>query len=472
MTDLKNEGLNDMVVMFVQLNRADDAMAYFKAHAGKKKQFQLTTRLAYQLADAGHHDNAIKTFRFMLAENAMAEQAPDFQQAIIKTYEGLRQRDNVKAEVKKLAELYRPGSTWWKANESKKEVLVNGFNVAEEAMRTIVTEYHQEAQKTKQVETYRLARDIYKQYVDGFASLGRRAFRLGPGLQPQVLLRRNSLGPRGVGAGGQAVRRSGPRSRFPTARSAKEASNESYRKSSAYNAILAYDKLVKIERGLLQKTELKENEKVEETKKKGKVEKTGEDSEAVGQGARREASPRLREEAGRRVRQLQPARYPKNADEVDIAYQAAVIYYDKNHFVEAARRFGDIINKYPEEKRSQEAADLSMAVLEEKQEWLELNKLSRQFLANKKLAKAGTDFTKRTAVVIEGSQYKYVDEVMYKKEKDPKQAAGEFLEFVAEFPKSDNADRALTYAMIISRRSGRARQSASRSASACSRNTR
>ncbi|MFT3708956.1 MAG: tetratricopeptide repeat protein [Archangium sp.] len=37
-TDLKNEALNDSIRMFVQLNRADDAMAYFKAHAGKKKQ--------------------------------------------------------------------------------------------------------------------------------------------------------------------------------------------------------------------------------------------------------------------------------------------------------------------------------------------------------------------------------------------------------------------------------------------------
>ena len=37
-------------------------------------------------------------------------------------------------------------------------------------MRVMVTDYHQEAQKTRQVETYRLARDIYKQYVDAFAT--------------------------------------------------------------------------------------------------------------------------------------------------------------------------------------------------------------------------------------------------------------------------------------------------------------
>jgi TolA-binding protein len=143
--------------------------------------------------------------------------------------------------------------------------------------------------------------------------------------------------------------------------------------------------------------------------------------------------------------------FPKNPDEVDVAYQAAVIYYDRNHFVEAARRFGDIVNKFPEEKRSQEAADLSMAVLEEKEEWLELNILARQFKANARLTKPGTEFAKRVSGIVEGSQYKYIDEVVYKKEKDPKKASRLFLAFVEEFPKSENADRALTYAMVIAR---------------------
>lgn len=447
MTDLKNEGLNDMVVMFVQLNRADDAMAYFKAHAGKKKQFQLTSKLAYQLADAGHHDNAVKTFRFLLADSPNAEQAPDYQQAIIKSYEGLRQRDKVKAEVRVLAELYRPGSTWWKANESKKEVLVNGFNVAEEAMRTIVTEYHQEAQRTKQVDTYKLARDIYKQYVDAFASstdenfISDFAYNL-KFFYAEILWALEDWE--------AAAKQYDDVTAFkiPNRDTAKEASNEAYRKSSAYNAILAYDKLVRIERGLLQKGELKQGDKVDETKKKGEVQKQAK--------IQKRSAKELEEQKLTKWEEKLVAacdgyntRYANNQDEIDVRYQAAVIYYDRNHFVEAARRFGEIILKWPEEKRSQEAADLSMAVLEEKQEWLELNKLSRQFLANKKLAKAGTEFTKRTGAVVEGSQYKYVDEVIYKKEKNPKAAAQEFLKFVAEFPKSDNADRALTYAMII-----------------------
>lgn len=448
-TDLKNEALNDSIRMFTELNRADDAIAYYTAHAGKKKKITLIGKLAYALQDAGHHDNSIKSFRYLLNDNPLAESAPDFQQAIIKSYEGMRQRENVKAEVKKLAKLYRPGSEWWKANESKKEVLRNGFNVAEEAMRTTVTEYHQEAQKTKQVETYRLARDIYKEYVDGFATSDDEAFVADQAFNlkfyyAEILWALEEWEPAAKQYDGVVG------FKVPNRPEAKEASNEKYRQTAAYNSILAYEKLVKIERGVLQKSDLKEGGKVEETKKKGSVEKQ--------QKVTKRSTKELEEKPLTDFeKQLVAAcdkynqMFPKNPDEVDVAYQAAVIFYDKNHFVDAARRFGDIVNKYPEEKRSTEAADLSMAVLEEKEEWLELNILARQFKANAKLTKPGTEFAKRVGGIVEGSQYKYIDEVVYKKEKDPKKASRLFLAFVEEFPKSENADRALTYSMIIAR---------------------
>ncbi len=448
-TDLKNEALQDSVRMFVELNRADDAVAYYRDHAGKKKQTNLITRLAYALADAGHHDNAIKTFRTLLTDNPVAEAAPDFQQAIIKSYEGLRQRDHVKAEVKKLAALYRPGTEWWKANESKKEILRNGFNVAEEAMRTIVTEYHQEAQKTKQVETYRLARDIYKEYVDGFATnddenyVSDQAFNL-KFYYAEILW---TLEEWEVAAG----QYDGVMTfKIPNRPEAKEAANEKYRQQAAYNAMLSWSKLVKIERGVLGKSDLKEGQKVDETKKKDTIERA--------QKVQKRSAKELEEKPITKYETALVAAcdrynssYPKNPDEVDVAYGAAAIFYDKNHFVEAARRFGDIINKYPEEKRSQEAADLSMDVLNEKEEWLELNKLARLFKANTKLTKAGSEFAKRVGNIVEGSQYKYVYEVIDHKEKNPKKAQEAYLAFVAEFPKSDNADRALTAAMLISR---------------------
>ncbi|MBL8951450.1 MAG: tetratricopeptide repeat protein [Myxococcaceae bacterium] len=449
MTDLKTEALNDSVTMFVQLNRADDAIAYFKAKAGKKTQLKLITRMGYALYDAGHHENSIKTFRLLLSDNPVAEAAPDFTQQIIKGYEGLRQRDNVKAETKKMAELYRPGSAWWKANESKKEVLRNGFNVAEEGMRTVVTEYHQEAQKTKQAVTYRLAGDIYKQYVDAFATGDDEAFISDYAFNmkfyyAEILWALEEWEKAAQQYDGLVA------FKIPNRETAKEISQEKYRKSAAYAAILAYNNLVKIERGQMVKAAVDDKAKIEENKKKNNVQKA---EKVVKRSVKELQEQPLTKWEGALASSCDSYNklFPNNEDEIEVRYQAAVLYYDRNHFVEAAQRFTEIIGKWPEDKRSADAADLTMSVLEEKEEWLELNKSSRAFLANKKLigAKQNAEFAKRTGQIVEGSQYKYVDIVVYKKEKKVKEAAEMFLAFVHEFPKSENADRALTYSMLI-----------------------
>lgn len=451
--DLKNEALQDLVRVYVALDRAPDAVAYYRSHAGKKREAVLLGKLAYALQDAGHHASAVETFKLLLAEAPTAANAPDLQQAVIKSHEAMRRRDLVRAEVQRLAELYRPGSAWWSANASRKEVLRGGFQVSEEAMRTIVVEYHQEAQKTKDVETYRLARDIYRQYLEAFASSEDDAFVADQAFNlrfyyAEILWALEEWEPAARAYDAVVT------AKIPARPEAVEASNEKYRQQAAYNAILASDKLVKVERGLLRGGTIEESARVDEGRRKGAVDKQAKlerrSTKELQEKALTEHERGLVEACDR-----YNALFPKTADEVDVAYQAAVVYYDKNHFVEAARRFGEVINRHPEERRSQEAADLSMAMLEEREEWLELNRLSRSFLANGRLTKPGTDFARRIAAIVEGSQYKYVDEVVYKRENDAARAVALFVGFAKEFPKSESADRALTYAMLISRDAGR-----------------
>ena len=444
--DLKTEALNDLTVFYVQLDQPKEAIAYFKEKAPAKRQSRLIAKTAVGLADAGHFDSAIFMFRWLVDDKPMGPSAPEYQQAIVRAYEGLRQRTQVRAEMKKMVDLYRPDGSWWKANDGNKSVLRNAFNVTEEAMRVMVTEYHQEAQKTREVATYQLARDIYKEYVDAFASsddpdfVSDSAFNL-RFFYAEILWALEQW--EAAAAQYDAV----VSFKIPDRDSAREVSNESYRKSASFAAVLAYDKLVKIERGQLAKSDLKAGQKVDENKYKGDVEK----KRIIKKDAKEQQEQALTRFEERLVAacDMYNKLYPDNPDEVDLRYQAAVILYDRNHFVDAARRFGEIITKFPEERRSRDAADLTMFVLESREEWLELNKLARQFLANKKLTKPGTDFAGRVAKVVEGSQYKWVDEVVYRQEKNPKKAAELFLEFVTEFPKSENADRALTYAMII-----------------------
>jgi tetratricopeptide (TPR) repeat protein len=449
--DLKTEALNDLTLFYVQLDKPAEGIAYFKKKAPEKRQTRLISKMAAGLADAGQFDSAIKTYRVLIDDAPMGPGAPEYQQSIVRCYEGLRQRNQVRTEMKRMVELYRPGAAWWQANGDNKSVLRNAFSVTEEAMRVMVTDYHQEAQKTRQVETYRLARDIYKQYVDAFASSDDPEFVADSAFNMRFFYAEILWALEEWEAAAAEYDRV-VAFKVPDRDSAREVSNESYRKNASFAAIMAYDKLVKIERGQLARSDLKDGQKVDENKSKGHVEKKG---RLTKKDTDQAEEPLTRfEERLVAACDTYNTLYPGNQDEIDLRYQAALIVYDRHRYLDAARRFGEIINKFPAERRSRDAADLTMYVLESREEWLELNQLSRKFLANDKLIKPSPEFASRVARVVEGSQYKWIHEVVYQKEKNPAKAAELFLEYVKEFPKSENADRALTSAMVIFQEAG------------------
>ncbi|OJH38821.1 tetratricopeptide repeat protein [Cystobacter ferrugineus] len=449
--DLRTEALNDLIVFYVKLDKAKEGIAFFKQKAPEKRQERLISKMAAQLMDVGLYDSAIETYRVLIQDQPLGASAPEYQQAIVRSYEGLRQRDKVRAEMKLMVAGYRPGSDWWKANEGNKPVLRNAFSVTEEAMRVMVTDYHQEAQKTRQVETYRLARDIYKEYVDTFASseepefLSDSAFNM-RFFYAEILWALEEWEAAATQYDLVAA------FQVPDRDSAREVSNESYRKSASFAAIMAYDKLVKIERGQLTQSDLKDGQKVDENKSKGQVEKKG---RITKKDTNQAEEPLTRfEEKLVAACDTYNRLFPDNPDEIDLRYQAALTVYDRHHYVDAARRFGDIIQKFPAERRSRDAADLTMFILESRGEWAELSKQARLFLANDKLIKPNPEFAARVARVAEGAQYKWIHEVVYQKEKNPEKAANLFLDYVKEFPRSGNADRALTSAMVFFQESG------------------
>ena len=444
MVDLKNEALSDMISAYVRLGRSEEALEYFQRTAPEKLQRKLTVRLAAQLADAGQFDKAISVYRYLIARAPNQADAPEHQQAIVRCYEGLRDRAHVKAEVRRLVDLYRPGGIWWNANQGQKDFLRNAFAVSEEALRTLAVDYHQEAQRTKQVDTYRLARDIYAQYVEAFASSPEPSLVSDQALNMRFYYAEIlwALEEWEIAATQYAAVIG---FKIPDRESAREASDERFRKTAAYDVVLAYDKLVKIDRGELAKADLKTGQTLSLGEKNGLERKTIERKSAKG-GSEEPLTPH--EEKLVAACDLYNKLYPDDQDEVELRYLTAVIYYQRRHFQEAAQGFEQIADKWPEDPRSLQAADLAMHILETRGDWLELNRLSRHFLRNARLTKPGTDFGKRVAKVVEGSQYKWIDEVVYRKEANPAKAAQEFIRLADEFPRSEYALRALTYAMI------------------------
>src|SRR5260370_33907422 len=103
--------------------------------AAAKLQRKLIVRLAAQLADAGQFDKGISVYRHLIARAPNEADAPEHQQAIVRCYEGLRDRANVKSEVRRLVDVYPPGTGWGQANATPKGFLRHAFSGSEEGTR-------------------------------------------------------------------------------------------------------------------------------------------------------------------------------------------------------------------------------------------------------------------------------------------------------------------------------------------------
>jgi cellulose synthase operon protein C len=397
---LASEALKDLVLPFAQLDEIDSAVAYFKEADGAHA-LESTSRLATAYFESGKFEEAIRVYRLLEQEAPAHAHAPAWQQRILLSYDKLNQRKDVEREMGRLVHDYGPASQWAKANAAERGALAEGRELSEAALRELVQDYHQEATRTKDAATYRLARDIYRQYLDTFPeaeSAGRLRF-----YYAEILYALQDW----EAAADQydAVAAGDPKGQLTP--------------RAAGNQILALEKALAAQGGSLRKGE-----------------PAGEEPFAPLEAKLLRACERYL------------AVVPRAKDEVAIRYKAALLYYDHRRFDEAAKRFGELIVQWPGDPWSQKAADLSMNILEAKRDWLALADLAGRFHLNARLAPVDKELWQRTAAVAENARFYFIMD-LYQGKKDPAAAAREFLRFADAYPKSKNAAVALHNAIVI-----------------------
>lgn len=429
---LRNEALRDIVLAYAHLDAVEGAIPYLSEKAGPGAT-DAVEKLASTYFDAGKFEQSIRVYRILLERAPGHERAPAWQQKILLCFDKLNRRDEVASEMKRLVNGYGPDSGWAKANAEKKAAIAEASNLTESALRELVQDYHQEATKTKSAATYRLARDIYRQYLETFprseAALSMRFYFA------EILYALEEWD----GAAGEYGRVLEADPHGP------------YAQRAAYDAILALEKSVDIAKGKLKKRELADAAKIDERKDKGHVDqKRSLQLQTVTREVQEQPIPSNEQKLIAACdRYVEVA--PGAKDEILIRYRAAFLLYERRHFVEAAKRFGEIILKWPTDAWSQKAANLSLDILNTREEWLELNELGQRFLANRSLCPKGSKFETEVARIAEGAKFKSVLQI-YQEGKDPALAAKEFRAFVARYPKSEHAPKALYNALVIADR--------------------
>jgi TolA-binding protein len=467
---LKREALNDMVLTYSQLNQTKEAYDYIKKEAGADQAFKSMDKLAGIYKEQGKQPLRIDTLRMLINLDPDNVQAPDYQSGIVESYALINDRESVKKEVGRLVELYRPGSPWFRKNEPNKAATERAREVAETRLRTLVTDYHQFAQKHKMYDDYDAAASIYDQYLKAFPD-NENAYRLNF-FYAELLW---DLGKwREAATQYDAV--------------VKRDAKGEYTRTCAYNAVLAWEKIVNgiappsiDAKGKVQFVDCPpDDEKAGKCKAVRTKEKIGGLS-TIGKQTIKSLKNEKKGDAKFAKQEIPPdekslaaacdayvavvpqkdleAHADLKKELVEVKYKAGYIYQNHYDFDEAAKRFGELIDRWPDTELARSGADQILDSYAFREDYPALEKWSRDFSAKPKLM-ADAKFAKSVKEYMEGASFKNSDKLredaVASVKTDPSKsiAAAEKLDgFVKEFPKSTYAplavyDEQLLYANV------------------------
>jgi tetratricopeptide (TPR) repeat protein len=453
---LKSEALNDVTLTFTHVEAVETAYDYIKKEGGDKKARSLTAKLAGLYVDQGKYEQAIQTYRLLINQYPDDPDCPDFQSSIVSAYFKLNKRDEIRTEVKRLVDLYRPGTPWWKKNEKNARVVQRARETAEERMRELVTDTHQVYTKLKKQDDAELARDMYSDYLKVFPD-SEHAYRL-RFFYGEILW--------DLGDWAKAAEQ------YDTTVEVDKANKYKgeYTRTAAYNSILAYEKIVRGEEGRFKygaKGPKEQGKNVQ--RKEGEVGGLQASAKTIDRSKKNEeqdipaAEVKLATACDKYVNVVpvsEKATKELTDELVLVKFKAGSIYQKYFHFEEAARRFEELIDRWPAHEFARNGADLILDSWDYRQNWTELNRVGRKFQKNKMLM-TDAKFASKVDKFVEGSSFKEVM-VLYekanklveeRKEDEAKplfaDCAARFLGFQQEFPDSQFADKAVYNSTVI-----------------------
>jgi tetratricopeptide (TPR) repeat protein len=399
---------------------------FSKVATNPDDRFTMMKQLANLYYGDGKDREAALTYNTLIKEKPLSPEAPGFQAKIVDCVLRMGNKERTVSQVRRLVKIVKDVEGAGVIREDKdKKALEEARELAERTLSNLAVTWHNEAKKTRDEETFRYADAIYGDYLTLFPE-NPKAYDL-RFFWAELL--NDHL---------QNFEKAAANYTLVVLQDAKvlEAKDEAgnpkpgkpgkWLHNAAYNAVLAYDEVVKLAE---QKGEVKSETGTDITKKV--------------------AIPTVKKgllDACERY-----LKYVTKGDKwVEIAFKAANIYYRHNHFDEAVQRFSEIALNHPEHKfeNGERAAEISANLILDSynllKDYAKVNEWARRFYANDKLASG--KFREDLAKVIEQSAFMLVAELEAKKEFA--KAAEAYLTFVKDFPETAIADQALYNASV------------------------
>ncbi|MCK6506560.1 tetratricopeptide repeat protein [Myxococcota bacterium] len=401
---LQEEALKDLVRFFADAGDLQEAIDYFNK-LGKQDLIEaMLKRLASTYFENGEFEQAISTYRRLIAENPNGKLAPEYQNEIILCYQKMGRKQETMGEIDRLLKTYGKNSPWSRQNAANPDAVKSANEYIEKNLRTVAINYHTEAKKlgagAAAREAYELAEQAYSVYLENFPE-EKNAYEMRYAYGE--LLYKTKKYDQAYDQYMKVVQMDpkGQRSEF-----------------CAESAIFAAEEVIKVE------------------KKEGKIQTA--DGKSTAELPMSDWENKLLAACDQYTQH-----FKDNSKARNVIYKSAYLLYNKNRFKDASDRFRIVIGMDPQSKEAEQAANLILDSFNLVQDWANLKEVSKAFYDQQGLGSKA--FKDEVYNVYERASFKLI-EVTYEKDKDDKKAATAFVAFVDEFPKSEVADLALNNA--------------------------
>ena len=403
---LQDEALKDLVRFFADAGEIDEAYAYFTGLGKSDLVLSMLKRLAKMYFEQGKWDQAVQTYRRLIAENPKAPEAPGYQAEIIEAYQKMGLQDETFAEIDRLMKDYGKDSAWARANASNTEAIKDAEEMAEKNLRKVAYYHHNRAKKLKggdeAKQSYAMAYKAYKVYLENFPK-NEHAYEVTYSFAELLykLKKYDEAYDRYM-----AVVDLDPKGKHSI--------------FCAESAIFAADEMVKQEGGDVSQGKKDANSK--------------------------EAQP-LTDWEQRMVDACAKfaALYPDEQKVKNIIYKSGYLLYNKYQFEMAAEQFNLVIKMDPQSKEAEQAANLILDSFVVNEDWANLKKNSKFYYDEEKLGSA--KFKTEVYEVYQKASLKII-EVDFEANKNHGATADALMAFYKEFPESTENPRVLNNASI------------------------
>ncbi len=415
---LVKEARKDYVRTYSHVGSAEGAAEEFKRVGGVAGWVEMLKSLAGIYFDDGKDRDAIVVYRRLIQERLATSEAVWFQSRIVTCAGRMGRKDATVGQAHLFVKMLREVEAKGAADEKARKALADARKDAEQTLRILAVQYHNEWKKTRDEPVAGFAAAVYRDYLDVFpdevSSYEMRFFHAelryaladfeGAAEEYERVIQRDVSvleGPRKAGE--------------PAPKHGK------FFKDALENAVFAWDLVAK---------------KLDDDKK-------------APVGA---ADPRKRLAIAPQRQRLLDAclRYlkwqPAGDKWVEIAYKAARLEYQHNAFAEATDLFTRIALDHPSHELAGYSTNLVLDAYNLLGDWRNVNGWAKRFYANAKLMESHPALKADLAKIIEESAFKVIEEK--ERAKDHEGAAEEYLSFARDWPQSRLAATALFNASV------------------------